>query len=36
MTARNEQYLLKGFMERDETVFIKSGENANVLLAVSL
>ena len=36
MTARNEQYLLKGFVELDEAVFIESGENANVLVAVSL
>jgi hypothetical protein len=36
MTARSEQYLLKGFVELDEAIFIESGENANALVAVSL
>jgi len=36
MTARNERYLLKGFVELDEAVFIEGGENMNVLVAVSL
>lgn len=36
MTARNERYLLKGFVELDEAVFIENGENTNVLVAVSL
>jgi len=36
MTARNERYLLKGFVELDEAVFAEGGENTNVLVAVSL
>jgi ISXO2-like transposase domain/Transposase zinc-ribbon domain len=36
MTSRNEQYLLNGFVELDEAVFIENGENTNVLVAVSL
>jgi ISXO2-like transposase domain/Transposase zinc-ribbon domain len=36
MTARNERYLLNGFIELDEAVFIEGGENTNVLVAVSL
>jgi len=36
MTARNEAYLLQGFVELDEAVFIENGENTNVLVAVSL
>ena len=36
MTARNDRYLLEGFVELDEAVFIESGENTNVLVAVSL
>lgn len=35
MTVRNEQYLLNGFVELDEAVFIENGENTNVLVAVS-
>lgn len=36
MTVRNEAYLLQGFVELDEAVFIENGENTNVLVAVSL
>lgn len=36
MTKRNELYLLKGFVELDEAVFVEGGENTNVLVAVSL
>jgi hypothetical protein len=36
MTIRNERYLLQGFVELDEAVFIENGENTNVLVAVSL
>lgn len=36
MTTRNERYLLNGFVELDEAVFVEAGENTNVLVAVSL
>lgn len=36
MTARNERYLLQGFVELDEAVFIENGENTTVLAAVSV
>ncbi len=35
MTARNERYLLNGFVEMDEAVFVEDGENVNVMVAVS-
>lgn len=34
LTARNERYLLQGFVELDEAVFIENGGNTTVLAAV--
>lgn len=36
MAERNSRYLLQGFVELDEAVFIEAGENVPVMVAVSV
>ena len=36
MTERNNRYLLNGFVEADEAVFVENGQSTNVLVSVSI